>query len=304
MLKLSGMLRYAAVAAAFSILLLAQPAALRADSLTAGGKTIRFDVPAGYVEADSSIYGEVISRITNALPQDMTLHSFYVEKGVDRKFRNGDTDYLEEYLMVASLGQVTRRDLSLSDFREFSDYLVNNQGGLFSEEVAAKARKAVEDATDGEIQLGNITSLGCFGITDASISYLAIMQQEVLTGEGTRMSMDQAVIMNTLLVEGKMLHINQYRTITDPDQALKFKDDSPAIVKSMNFKLGVSSGRSSSGAAPVSSLPRVERTEDSFRSFGRQAGQFIVAVLAAGGIGYFMRKRKKGKPGKNDGKQE
>ena len=198
-----------------------------AEVISIGKKRIEYQLPAGYVLVESKVYQEVLNLVRSALPSNITMGNIYVEKQADEAFQR--TGMIEQYLFLAYLNEMKDSELKVADFKGLQDYLLANHGSLFSG-VKDKANQAIAEATDGEIQVSGVQSMGCFGISETAISLLASQQVSY-----PATVVDLVAVSSYILIEDRLLLVNQYKIINDQTDIAWFRDESQKVLQSMQL---------------------------------------------------------------------
>lgn len=266
-------------------LLLAFVAGAQAESLTLGDKTIHYNIPAGYVAAMDGPYVDVVRLVKMAMPADITIHAMYASEATDKTFRSSpDGAFLDNYILVTYSKQLQNQKLSKDDFKEFREFLNDNQGTLTGQEVMDQINKTIDNLSDGAVQIGAAKPLGCFGESETAISFLVLITQ-ALNLDGQQVAIEQALVSTSLLLDGKMLTINQYQRVEKPEEVTAFKDHSQVVINNMAF--GVKSGTDGSGSGVQPDL----QENPSGNSFLPIIIVVIIVVVVVGAV-VVLRKKK------------
>lgn len=205
----------------------------QAESINLGGKAINYDIPAGYVKASGPLYDAVLNVMRRAMPQGLRVQTMYVKAEDDAKFRdsNGEAG-LDNYLVITTLDQLASHNITAKEFKEFKKELKENHGLI--DEARDIATEKLDNVFEGQVKIGNMESLGCFGESDKALSYVVIMDQEINI-EGKPMAIRQALIFTGVMVNDRLIFVNQYRIVENENEVLDFKAYSQEVIGSMNF---------------------------------------------------------------------
>lgn len=179
-----------------------------AESITLGGKTVNYEIPAGYVKAQGAAYAQLLGIMQQAMPSGLKVQAMYVSSEDDEAFRasNGNAG-LNNYLIITTMSQLDNQPVSAKDFKR---ELKENHGLLDDAKDIVKDR--LDNVFDGQVQIGGMQALGCFGETDTELSYVVIMDQQANI-DGKMVFIKQALVFTGVLVNEKLLFVNQYRTV-------------------------------------------------------------------------------------------
>lgn len=264
-----------------------------AENLSLGGKNVNYDIPAGYVKAEDPMYDVILGIMQKAMPQGLRIKAMYVQTANDVDFRtsNGESG-LDNYLIITVLDQLANTTVSDKDFKDFKRELKENNGLL--DEAKDMVSDKLDEVFDGQIQIGNMQSLGCFGETDNELSYVVLMDQQANVN-GKQIAIRQALVFTGVLVDGKLIFINQYRIVDNESEVTAFKDHTQEVIKSMNF-----GGKAASVSANTTDTDNARNTNtvDSpakqKSGMGMVVGIIIVVVVVVVIAGVVMQKRKGG----------
>lgn len=204
-----------------------------AESLYLGNKTINYNIPEGYVKAQGAIYSTLLSIMQQAMPAGLEIEAMYVAQEDDEALRNsGGETGLNNYLIITTLDQLAEQSISAKDFKDFKRELKENNGLLDDAKNIMKDR--LDDLFNGKIQIGGMQALGCFGETDTELSYVVIMDHQVNINDEI-IYMKQALVFTGVLVNEKLVFINQYRFVENEAEVSTFQDYTLNILKQMNL---------------------------------------------------------------------
>lgn len=204
-----------------------------AEGITLGGKTVNYEIPAGYVKAQGTAYAQLLGIMQQAMPSGLRIQAMYVSGEDDAAFRasSGESG-LNNYLIITTMSQLDNQSVSTADFKEFKRELKENHGLLDDAKDIVKDR--LDNVFDGQVQIGGMQALGCFGETDTELSYVVIMDQQASI-DGKMIYIKQALVFTGVLVNEKLLFVNQYRTVENETEVNAFKDYTLNVLKQMNF---------------------------------------------------------------------
>lgn len=204
-----------------------------ADSFNMGGKNIDYNIPDGYVEAQGPAYSMFLSIMQQAMPPGLRIQKVYISQADDEEFRrsNGNT-MLNSYLVITTMDTLANHALTAKDFKDFKRELKENQGLL--DDAQNIARERIDDVFSGQIQFGDIQTLGCFGETNTELSYIIIMDQQVNAG-GKMINFRQALVLTGVFTNERLVFVNQYRTVENEAEVSAFQSDALDVLRQMNF---------------------------------------------------------------------
>lgn len=257
-----------------------------ARQLDLGGVSISYEIPQGFVAAMDGPYKDTLNMIRQAMPKEVTVHALFVPAKVDAEFRSGGKS-LPAYLLLSSTTQLEAELLSKDDFSSYKNYLLEHNGRLEPEKLSARLTEALAGSAE-RAKAGQILSLGCFAEGDFSTS-LMVMLTQVVIAEGEHTLHDQAMITTSLVAQGKMFSVTQYRLVETAAEALDFQAAAQAVVQSMGFQLG---GVAQSSGVFERAAPAQPQAAEGGSLDAIMAA--ALAALAAGGIFMFLRSRKRG----------
>lgn len=268
------------------VLLISSVLCVQAESLKLGNKTINYNIPDGYVIAMDGPYVPILNFMKQAMPADVTVYAMYVAQEADAKFRaDREGALVENYLIVTSSKQLQNSTLTAKDFKEFRDYFNANHGSLSSSDLIDEINQTMNNLSGGAIQIGGIKSLGCFGESETAISFMALITQALDT-EDRQIVVEQVMVSSSILVDGKMVTINQYKLVEQPDDVINFKDYSQTVIKNMGFET-----KTDAAGQSASSGSQATQSASSSGSGIIIIVIVVVIVLVVGGIAVLRKKR-------------
>lgn len=187
--------------------------AAQAASLNIGNESISYTVPQGYIAGDKEPYLESRKFLTKILPKDMQLLALYVEEESHKKFTDLKEQRLDRYFIICTLRPWADKTLSVQDFAELKKSVAQVQDQVkttFKQQI----NRALGEAGEGNISVGDIDALGVFDDTDTAVSFMMVVDQ-VNRAAGRREVDKQAVVSSYLLAQGKLIIVNQYQLL-DP----------------------------------------------------------------------------------------
>lgn len=255
----------------------------QAASMKVGGLDITYKEPKNYILAMSGIYEDMLDITRKTMPNHSKVHAIFVHMDSDAMFRENKENGLEKYLIISSNLQFDQQFLSLQDFSEFKSAIKEIHGDFANPDIKQEVDEALGKAVGDAVKVGELRSLGYFGETDTAISYMALVTQIVDTGSGQRV-MELGSVTTRLLVEGKLLLINQYRPIKSEADIDVFRDEALALIKNMQFyECGVSEDEST----------LYQERDNSIASYLSKAFIAVSAVIVlALALVYFRKKRR------------
>ena len=265
-----------------------------AENINLGDKTINYDIPAGYVKAQGSAYSALLGIMQQAMPTGLRIQAMYVVQADDEAFRssNGESG-LNNYLIITTMDQLANQPVSAKDFKDFKRELKENHGLLDDAKDIVKDR--LDDVFDGQIQIGGMQALGCFGETDTELSYVVIMDQQANI-DGKMIYIKQALVFTGVLINEKLIFVNQYRTVESEAEVSAFQDYTLNVLKQMNFSSPGASTQSSGsdvrGAETGASNARAESGKKS--GMGGIILVIIIIVIIVVIVGVVLSKKKSG----------
>lgn len=274
-----------------SLLLISFATVAHAESIKLGGKTIQHEIPRGYVSANGGKYTDTLAIMRRMQPEDIQIHSMYVPVEVDKNFTGDATSNISKFLTINSVRPLHSQNLSTGDFKELKSFMTKNYGKMVdSGEIQKEITSKLNQETGGQVQLGTVKPLGTFGASDTQISAISLVTVAVMV-EGKQVPFEQLMLQTQILVEGKLLIINQYMPANDPD-AGKFRDQALATVNSLKFN--------ESGAKSSSNTFKKQSTIWDYIKIGLIGA--IIGGLGAG-IATYIKKKKGGTDQNSEGQQ-
>lgn len=257
-------------------------AAEGAHSFRLGNELVTYHTPQGFASLDPVAHAAVERAVKGALPGEMLVHALYV----------GTTaaagQLPDDYLAVMSYQPLEQSEITVRDFLGLVAFVRNNQGlwsdaksREYANESAARNGKGSPAAEGGR-------SLGSYGATETSVSYMAIIGQPLSQGDASSLR-DYLLVSTGLLVQGKVLVVNQYHRLTRADEVFSFRDAADSTVASMRFRLeGAPEPIVSEGAPQNESQSDYRRESSLFVNTGT-----ILAMLVLAAVFVLYRRRKR-----------
>lgn len=204
-----------------------------AESFNEGGKSINYNIPDGYVKAQGPIYAMLLNVMQQAMPPGLNIKGIYLTQADDETFRSSNgNSVLNNYLVITTMDQLAHQSVSAKDFKEFKRELKENHGLLDDAQEIANER--INEVFNGQIQIGNIQTLGCFGETDTELSYIIIMEQQANV-DGKMMTFEQVLVFTGVLTNERLVFVNQYRSVENEAEVKAFQHYALDILNQMNF---------------------------------------------------------------------
>lgn len=262
-----------------------------AESINLGGKTINYNIPDGYVKAQGPAYSMLLGVMQQAMPSGLRIQAMYVAQADDDAFRSSNGEEgLDNYLIITTMDQLANQSVSSKDFKDFKRELKENHGLLDDAQGIVKER--LDDVFDGQIQIGGMQALGCFGETDTELSYVVIMDQQANI-DGKMIYLKQALVFTGVLINEKLIFVNQYRTVESEAEVSAFQDYTLNVLKQMNFSSTASQPASGNDARATDARTSSPTTES-----GKKSGMggiiliIIIVVIIVVIIGVVLSKKK------------
>lgn len=251
----------------------------QADVITIGGESIRYETPAGYVQATGERYQDAFAFFKKAMPENTQVHAMYISAKNDATFGKKERQMLDDYILVTSNRKIEDYTVSLQDFGELKQQIAETQEKALDASIKDASNKILDKATDGALKIGAAKSLGIIDESDTLLAFMVVLAQSV-TVDGKSMVFEQAFVSTTMLVKGKILTINNYRIVTSQADIDRFKEDDKRAIASMDFKQGTTAGTDSLSLSPKSKGP-----------LSSGLTWAVIGGLIGAGI-YFFRRRK------------
>lgn len=225
------------------------------------GVPIQYEIPAGFISADTPEYDFLKPAFAGGLPSKSVVRKVYIDKKMASVLAP-ETIGLKPIegcsMLVITVKSWEKKNLSVADFDFLRQWFLKTHGNLPADKnLQDEARRPLEKDE-------GVRVLGCYAISDTVVSLIALTKQEVELDDKTHTELNASVT-SLLLVRGKVLMILQLQLSTTPEQAEVFKDQALVNLDSMKLELG--------GA----SEPRPWR-----RVVGEAIGALIVIAAAAG----------------------
>ncbi|MCC8193050.1 MAG: hypothetical protein LIP28_00170 [Deltaproteobacteria bacterium] len=262
-----------------------------AETVKIGGKTLNYNLPDGYVLATGGKYAQVLALMRQGQPKDIHIFTMFVPKDVDEAAES-DLSSMDRYVTLCYSRQLQNRDCSTQDFSELKAAIIKQQGKLNDGELASQANQALKKVGGGQFRVGSVKSLGTFGDSKTSISFMALVTMSVPAPNGGSEPMEMGLVSTQLLAESKILTVNQYRLIRSPEDLTELRQESGKVIAGLGFKQGGASRSSfKNGSSSIWTYM--------WKAF---LGAVIGGVL--GGLGMFVWNRTKGKTNGADGQAD
>lgn len=204
-----------------------------AATVNVGGKTIPYRVPEGFVSSESSPELMIVREfIKTTMPPDQETLAMYVDSSVLASFER--TGNLERYFLINTSKELKNRNFRLKDFAELKKGVLESFGDFSDENIKGQVDKTFSDMTDGALRVNDIQPFGCYAITDSSISWVMLLATDEQLDDGVDTSL-LAMVCTILLTEGKIVAVNQYKSVLSAEGIDAFKEEAQQVVSSMAF---------------------------------------------------------------------
>lgn len=205
-----------------------------AGTFAYGNKTITYQIPDGYVSADSHFgLTAVLAVMRAAQPPDQEIVIMYAASSAMERFEK--EGILERYFTIQIAPSLKDRTLRAKDFGELKNFMKNAFGTREVSAIKKQVNEMFEEKAGGALKMKELKSLGCYAETGTSLSWLAISTQEIAGMNGTEAPEEMGMALNSTAVftEGKVVSVNQYKVIESGDDIEPFKNDAQAVFAEM-----------------------------------------------------------------------
>lgn len=206
-----------------------------AATINIGGKTIPYQVPEGFVSSESSPELRIVKEfIKTTMPPDQETLAMYVDSSVLASFER--TGNLERYILINTSKEFRNRNFRLKDFAELKKGVLESYGDFAGEKMRGQVDKAFSDMSDGALRVNDMRTFGCYAITDSSISWVMLLAADEQLDDDVDTSL-LAMVCTVLLTEGRIVAVNQYKSVLSEEGIEAFKEEAQQVVSSMAFPM-------------------------------------------------------------------
>jgi uncharacterized membrane protein YhaH (DUF805 family) len=210
----------------------------RAFDVQIADQTIAIPTPAGFSEI-SRISPETFRTFQAILPARSPLLAVFVSEADTGRLLRGEPAVLDQYMLVQSSGAVEKYTFTQSQFAEFRAGLRKQYEAMDtrSESLDAALKKAGETwsnkaGTEIGVAMNGGVFLGIDSETATTIS-ASILTKYTISAGSQHIEQVMAGVSGTLLVKGKILNANVYRSYSGKDDLTRTREQSQSWIKSI-----------------------------------------------------------------------
>jgi hypothetical protein len=199
-------------------LLLVHSPATFAVEITLGDESFQVAAPAGFADV-SGVSKEQFAVFEDMLPESNRLLAVFVTEQDAGRLMRGDSADFREYFLVQSVKALESMTLSKQQFTEIRSMLRQQYGDVFEkqkeaiEEGTTRAGRSLSKRLGTDVDF-NISGMVPLGIDEETASHISMsfLSKYDMTIDGDVIESVVAGTTTVLLVRGKVLYLNGYRT--------------------------------------------------------------------------------------------